>query len=203
MLRILEVVLIQRRKKITQQRLLALTKRLSVLATQLLHNGAVGALSVVRRVMQLGMGADVLLDVDSSLGQGIYSPELEEPEHCNAASSALWELTLLQRHYHPAVRMVAQHITTNDNNHTSQMPTEIAKLDSVQLFEHFDPSLVMFKPAVPPPPKNISGMVKAKEDSTFVQELEKSVHATSQPKLSSLHSEILRNFRELSKERRK
>lgn len=42
------------------------------------------------------MGVDVLLDVDPSVGQGVYNPELEEPEHCHAASSALWELTLLQ-----------------------------------------------------------------------------------------------------------
>uniref|UniRef100_A0A1B6FC07 CCAAT-binding factor domain-containing protein n=1 Tax=Cuerna arida TaxID=1464854 RepID=A0A1B6FC07_9HEMI len=199
-LRILEVVLIQRRKKMTQQRLLAFTKRLSILATHLLHNGAMGALSVVRRVMQLGMGADVLLDVDSSLGQGIYNPELEEPEHCNAASSALWELTLLQRHYHPSVRMLAQQIATNDNNKITHMPPEIAKLDSLQLFEHFDPSLVVFKPAIPPPQKNISGVVKAKEDSSFIQELEKSVSETStQPSLSSLHSEVLRNIKESSK----
>lgn len=52
-LRILEVVLVQRRKKITQQRMFAFTKRLSILASQLLHNGAVGALSIVRRVMQV------------------------------------------------------------------------------------------------------------------------------------------------------
>uniref|UniRef100_A0A1B6JVH4 Nucleolar complex protein 3 homolog n=1 Tax=Homalodisca liturata TaxID=320908 RepID=A0A1B6JVH4_9HEMI len=202
-LRILEVVLIQRRKKMTQQRLLAFTKRLSILATHLLHNGAMGALSLVRRVMQLGMGADVLLDVDSSLGQGIYNPELEEPEHCNAASSALWELTLLQRHYHPSVRMLAQQIATNDNNKTNHMPPEIAKLDSLQLFEHFDPSLVVFKPAVPPPQKGISGVVKAKEDSSFIQDLEKSVTATSsQPNLSSLHSEVLSNIKESSKRRK-
>lgn len=38
---------------------------------------------------------DILLDVDSSLGQGIYDPFLEEPEHCNASSTALWELAAL------------------------------------------------------------------------------------------------------------
>lgn len=39
----------------------------------------------------------MLLDLDSGLGQGIYDPQLEgDPEHSNAASAAMWELTLLQ-----------------------------------------------------------------------------------------------------------
>lgn len=38
---------------------------------------------------------DLLLDNESQ-GSGVYLPELEEPEHCNAQNTALWELHLLQ-----------------------------------------------------------------------------------------------------------
>jgi len=40
-----------------------------------------------------------LLDVDPSYGQGIYDAELQEPEHSNAGSTALWELPALQVRY--------------------------------------------------------------------------------------------------------
>ena len=39
--------------------------------------------------------ADLLLDSDS-FGSGTFLPELPEPEHCNAQSTALWELHLLK-----------------------------------------------------------------------------------------------------------
>lgn len=37
-----------------------------------------------------------MLDVDTSIGQGVYLPELQDPEYCNAARTALYELNLLQ-----------------------------------------------------------------------------------------------------------
>lgn len=36
-----------------------------------------------------------MLDVDPSYGQGIYDAELLEPEHSNAGSTSLWELSAL------------------------------------------------------------------------------------------------------------
>ena len=38
---------------------------------------------------------DLLYDTDT-LGNGLYMPELEDPEHCNAANTALYELHLLR-----------------------------------------------------------------------------------------------------------
>jgi nucleolar complex protein 3 len=53
---------------------------------------------------------DVLLDPDTSVGQGVYFPELEDPEYCNASNTALWEMTTLQHHYHPVVCKFANNI---------------------------------------------------------------------------------------------
>lgn len=83
---------------------------------------------------------DFLLDNEVQ-GSGFYLPELDEPEHCNAQNTALWELHLLQvhththtlshtfcrctehvtkgvpahlrlqRHYHPVVQQLAAHLS--------------------------------------------------------------------------------------------
>lgn len=151
-LRVLDTVLVQRHKRITQHRLLAFAKRVTTLATQTMHNGTLGCLGVLKRVMQVGKSVDVLLDVDSSLGQGIYDPFLEEPEHCNASSTALWELTALHRHYHQAVRSLTQYISAGAQSGNSiSLSPELAKMSALELFKEYDPSDVAFKPAVPAP----------------------------------------------------
>lgn len=39
---------------------------------------------------------DVLLDFEAVHGQGVYYPEMEEPEYCNASATSLWELLPLE-----------------------------------------------------------------------------------------------------------
>lgn len=46
-------VLIMRRKKVSQQITLAFLKRTATLSTQVLHNGALGCLGVIKTVMQV------------------------------------------------------------------------------------------------------------------------------------------------------
>lgn len=57
------------------------------------------------------IGADPRLEqlVDpEDLGFGsTYSPDVDDPDHCNPFSTALFELHLLQEHYHPHVRLFA------------------------------------------------------------------------------------------------
>jgi nucleolar complex protein 3 len=38
---------------------------------------------------------DLLLDNESQ-GSGVFLPELDEPEYCNAQNTALWELHMLR-----------------------------------------------------------------------------------------------------------
>lgn len=49
----------------------------------------------VRCVPQAFPKCDFLLDNEVQ-GSGFYLPELDEPEHCNAQNTALWELHTLQ-----------------------------------------------------------------------------------------------------------
>ncbi|XP_046385482.1 nucleolar complex protein 3 homolog [Ischnura elegans] len=148
----LDSVLIKRRKKVSLQRQLAFTKRLSTLSLLVLHNGALSCLKIIKMMMQLNKAVDVLLDPESTIGGGIYLPELEEPEYCNASNSVLWELLHLFNHYHPIVRKFARHVlhgspTSGEGN----LPPELSKLSAEDLFLEFNPKEMAFKPAVPPP----------------------------------------------------
>lgn len=194
-LRVLDTVLVQRHKRITQHRLLAFAKRVTTLATQTMHNGTLGCLGVVKRVMQVGKSVDVLLDVDSSLGQGIYDPFLEEPEHCNASSTALWELTALHRHYHQAVRSLTQYVSAGAQTGNSiSLSPELAKMSALELFKEYDPSDVAFKPAVPAPqPFNAKSRVAS------------TIHGYRDPSLEKLEqimsSSVSADFRPLFQKR--
>jgi len=91
-----ESVVIKRRKHLSLQRLLAYTKRAATLALQVLPNATLGLLTILRQIFQLSKACGIMLDCDASFGRGVYQPELEEPEYCNAGASAVWELLALQ-----------------------------------------------------------------------------------------------------------
>ncbi|XP_043517823.1 nucleolar complex protein 3 homolog isoform X2 [Frieseomelitta varia] len=154
LIKILIQALIHRRKRVTQSRLVAFIKRIATLTLQLQHNSALGILGIIKQSMQLGKTLDILLDTDYSTGDGFYQAELEEPEYCNAHCSALWELTALQRHYHSVVQKMAKNIVRNvPSVGEGSLSPEIAKLSPEELYTEFDPTGVVFKPAVPVPKK--------------------------------------------------
>ncbi|XP_050594340.1 nucleolar complex protein 3 homolog isoform X2 [Bombus affinis] len=152
LIKILVQALIHRRKRITQRRFIAFIKRIAILALQLQHNSVLGILGIIKQSMQLGKMLDILLDTDSTTGDGFYQAELEEPEYCNAHCSALWELTALQRHYHSIVQKMAKNVAWNvPPIGEGSLSPEIAKLSPEEFYTEFDPTGVVFKPAVPVP----------------------------------------------------
>ena len=106
----LDNMLIKRKKKVSIHRVLAFAKRIATLAMQVQHNSCAALLNFVRLLMMTHKQTDMLLDLDCTSGNGSFLPELEEPEHCNAGSTALWELHSLTRHYHPVVGKLARHL---------------------------------------------------------------------------------------------
>jgi len=52
-LKTLDLAVLHRHKKLSQQRMFAFTKRLATLALQLLHNSAISCLAVIRTIMQV------------------------------------------------------------------------------------------------------------------------------------------------------
>ncbi|XP_034935770.1 nucleolar complex protein 3 homolog [Chelonus insularis] len=154
LIKCLVLSLINRRKRVTQNRLIAFIKRIMIMSLQLHHHEALGFLGIIRSLFQKCKFVDILLDTDSNVGDGCYQPELEEPEHSNASCAALWELAALQRHYHSIVQKLSKNIAagvpvTGEGN----LAPEIAKLSPEELYSEYNPSGLAFKPAVPVPKK--------------------------------------------------
>ncbi|XP_060536038.1 nucleolar complex protein 3 homolog isoform X1 [Cylas formicarius] len=142
--------LIKRRKKITSKRTISFVKRLMTLSLQLLHNGSLSCLCLVKTLMQLNKSLDILLDLDSTVGEGKFHACSEDPEYANASNTALFETTLLCKHYHPIVRKFSKNIasgvpTTGDGS----LPVEFGKMTTDQLYTNFSMSEMAFNPSVP------------------------------------------------------
>lgn len=102
--------------------------------------------------MQLNRSLDILLDLDSSGGEGQFQPEIEDPEFANASNTALFETVLLSRHYHPVVRKFARNIASGvPATGDGSLPVEFGKLTVEELCVDFDMSQMAFNPAVAVP----------------------------------------------------
>ncbi|KAK2518793.1 Noc3l [Columba livia] len=147
-LQCLDVMFAKRRKQVSQQRALAFLKRLSTLTLHVLPNSSVGILATNRVLMQIFPKMDLLLDNESQ-GSGVYLPELEEPEHCNAQNTALWELHLLQRHYHPIVQKFAAHLIVGAPTEGSgALSLDLSQRPATELFEAYSMREMTFNPPV-------------------------------------------------------
>ncbi|XP_053161910.1 nucleolar complex protein 3 homolog [Hemicordylus capensis] len=147
-LQCLEVMLTKRRKQVSQQRALAFIKRLSTLALHVLPNSSIGILATNRTLMHTFPKTDLLLDNESQ-GSGLYLPELEEPEYCNAQNTALWELQTLRRHYHPVVQKFAAHLIAGAPAEGSEaLRPELSRRLPADLFETYSMKGMTFNPSV-------------------------------------------------------
>ncbi|XP_063163479.1 nucleolar complex protein 3 homolog [Candoia aspera] len=149
-LQCLDLMLTKRRKQVTQQRALAFIKRLSTVALQLLPASGIGILATNRTLMHIFPKTDLLLDNESQ-GSGLYLPELDQPEYCNAQNSALWELHSLLRHYHPVVQKFAAHLLAGAPAEGSEaLGHELSRRSPGELFEAYSMKDTTFDPHIPP-----------------------------------------------------
>uniref|UniRef100_A0A8D2AE98 Nucleolar complex protein 3 homolog n=1 Tax=Sciurus vulgaris TaxID=55149 RepID=A0A8D2AE98_SCIVU len=147
-LQCLDVMLTKRRKQVSQQRALAFIKRLCTLALQVLPNSSIGILATIRILMHTFPKTDLLLDNESQ-GSGVFLPELDEPEYCNAQNTALWELHALRRHYHPIVQRFAAHLIAGaPSEGSAALKPELSRRSAVELFETYSMAAMTFNPPV-------------------------------------------------------
>ncbi|CAI5774738.1 complex 3 homolog [Podarcis lilfordi] len=147
-LQCLDVMLTKRRKQVSQQRALAFIKRLSTVALHLLPDSCIGILATNRTLMHTFPKTDLLLDNESQ-GSGLYLPELDEPEYCNAQNTALWELHTLRRHYHPVVQKFAAHLVAGAPAEGSEsLGHEFSRRLPTELFEAYSMKGMTFNPRV-------------------------------------------------------
>ncbi|XP_068955374.1 nucleolar complex protein 3 homolog [Petaurus breviceps papuanus] len=147
-LQCLDVMLTKRRKQVSQQRALAFIKRLCTLALHVLPNSSIGILATNRVLMHTFPKTDLLLDNESQ-GSGIFLPELDEPEYCNAQNTALWELHALRRHYHPVVQRFASHLIAGAPSEGSEaLRPDLSRRSATELFETYSMKTMTFNPPV-------------------------------------------------------
>lgn len=147
-LQCLDVMLTKRRKQVSQQRALAFIKRLCTLALHVLPNSSIGILATNRILMHTFPKTDLLLDNESQ-GSGVFLPELNEPEYCNAQNTALWELHALRRHYHPIVQKFAVHLIAGAPSEGSEaLKPELSRRSAAELFEAYSMAAMTFNPPV-------------------------------------------------------
>ncbi|XP_038070833.1 nucleolar complex protein 3 homolog [Patiria miniata] len=187
----IDAMITKRHKQVTFQRVLAFLKRLATLALQMMPNGILGYGCAIRNIMKWYPKSDLLLDSES-FGSGRFLPELPEAEHCNAQSTALWELHLLKRHYHPTVREYAQHITKgNPLTGIGALPVNISRLSAQKTLKEFSPDQMIFNPPIDTRRGKKKTVVVMKEpDSDYVQkDFDELVNRTliSTPDVNDIH----------------
>ncbi|XP_036591765.1 nucleolar complex protein 3 homolog [Trichosurus vulpecula] len=159
-LQCLDVMLTKRRKQVSQQRALAFIKRLCTLSLHVLPNSSIGILATNRVLMHTFPKTDLLLDNESQ-GSGIFLPELDEPEYCNAQNTALWELHALRRHYHPVVQRFASHLIAGAPSEGSEaLRPDLSRRSATELFETYSMKTMTFNPPV-------MSASTSKKDKTF------------------------------------
>ncbi|CAB4424732.1 unnamed protein product [Rhizophagus irregularis] len=101
-----------KRRQIPIDRSAAFLKRLSIACMNWPSKTVLICLNKMEKMIQNQSRLDALLASDDKAANGIYRPELNDPELCNPFATSLWELDLLQKHYDPKVRTAAVHLAT-------------------------------------------------------------------------------------------
>lgn len=156
-------MLVERHKRVSLVRVQAFSKRIASLSLTLLHSGTIASLAVLRSILLVHPSTETLLETDSEGTSGVFSPEIEDPEHCNASASSLWELHYLMRHYHSTVRQMSEHVVRGaplQGDYT--LPYTLTKRSIEDLFEDYDPSEMRFNPAIPTPSQHLSNRLSQK-----------------------------------------
>ncbi|GFS03169.1 nucleolar complex protein 3 homolog [Elysia marginata] len=162
----LHTMIHKRRKQMSQQRILAFIKRLCTLSLQQTPESAISFLAAIRQFVHAYKYSDILFDAEAH-GSGVYLPELEDPEHCCANNTTLWELHLLRHHYNPNIKRYTQHMLYGAplaGEH--QLRQDLARKTPSELHESFS-NLSVFDQNIPEkPPKR----KKVKYSTEYVNE---------------------------------
>ncbi|CAK1545408.1 unnamed protein product [Leptosia nina] len=137
-------------RRVSSSVLLAFSKRLGTIAVQQQHHAALAALALLHQLTQQNKGVSALFDTEETVGSGKFDPFASSPEHCGAHAAVLFELTALSRHYHPTTSRAATALLTGGG-----LPSELHKMNPLQIFDAYNGSQMAFKPAIPPPASNV------------------------------------------------
>ena len=115
------------RRELSTARLAAFIKRLTSTSLQCPPHSAVPLLACARQISSRYSSSPsskvgrMLENEDDIVGEGMFAPEAEDPEHCNAHATSLWELSLLRYSIHPNV---AEHSMAMAEGRLLKLPAE-------------------------------------------------------------------------------
>uniref|UniRef100_A0A182XJ77 CCAAT-binding factor domain-containing protein n=1 Tax=Anopheles quadriannulatus TaxID=34691 RepID=A0A182XJ77_ANOQN len=160
----LDVILFKRRRNVTYHRYVSFVKRLATLCLQVLPNGCLGLISLIRSCMHMNQQLDILLDSEAVVGSGKFDPFNDEPEFANANCTALFESSCLVRHYHPLVRKMVMNVLKGSDS----VPINSGRtLTPDEYYTNYDCTEMVFNPEIAPPSqvkygKNYQSLVGSK-----------------------------------------
>lgn len=93
-------------------RVAAFTKRLLTAATSFPPASAVRALEFVHALIAKHAQLDALLESDDRAANGVYRPDVDDPQLANAFASSAWEVQLLASHWDSKTREAALKISS-------------------------------------------------------------------------------------------
>jgi hypothetical protein len=161
----------------------AILKRMASLSLHLPTEGTLALMSLIARAIR-GDGRYLQVLENNQGGMGVYLPENDDPELCNAMAASLWELSLLSSHFNPSVRDVSRSFATPNG---SSFPTDPPFI----YLKKYDTSKGVLTPPPPTPPMHPLQKIILKErkkaDSTDSKKKKKERYHFIRPQ--SDHSE--------------
>ncbi|XP_064630556.1 nucleolar complex protein 3 homolog [Lineus longissimus] len=190
----IEMMFNKRRKQVNQQRALAFIKRLATLALQQEPHSSIGLMASMRLCIHAFPRSDLLFDNEGH-SSGIYLPELEDPEHCNAENTQLWELHLFRKHYHPIVRIYSEHLCKGAPLSGDGQLQPGFKRPVSELFAEYKPSGKLFYPPVLKSNKKVKqrNLTSRLKDKVF-DLAEDSLNVNSDPNGINFYQDYMRTF---------
>ncbi|CAA0342441.1 unnamed protein product [Arabidopsis thaliana] len=177
------------------QKAAAFVKRLATFALCFGCAESMSALVTLKTLLQKNVKCRNLLENDAGGGSvsgsiAKYQPYATDPNLSGALATVLWELSLLSKHYHPAISTMA---TTVSNMNTSQSQTFLSAVTPQQAFADFSLVKESFEP------KNESRKLNNKRKRESLPEEAKNVPEIDMVRLSKKLKEnftILRDIKE-------
>ncbi|RMZ52649.1 hypothetical protein APUTEX25_000768, partial [Auxenochlorella protothecoides] len=140
------------RRALDASRQAAFAKRLASAAGAVRDPGAaLGMLCVLHRLLRRVPRLRAALENEAGgpSGYRTYRPDVEDPAEAGALAVPLWELSLLQRHYHPAVAQLARDLAGGVAQSSVLPPTA----SPAELAQRYSTATGGFRPAPPLPRK--------------------------------------------------
>jgi len=141
-------------KQLSLDRVAAFIKRLLMLSLYVTPNSAIAIIAIVRNLFSKYPRTQQLLDNEYK-GTGVYSPEIDDPEHCNAFAATAWEFTLLKTHIHSVLNHFSQLVCSLQNIEGNHTPEQLYKFYRPNDDEKITGKGVSYcYPPIPPPPRH-------------------------------------------------